>query len=999
MKTVDWCKALTVAAVFAVGVGAQTIWNGGTDAAGVDTLWFRNGTFKIKTAEELAGLAYLVNKNPGNKDMNGITITLGANIALNDISNWENWGPENEKANRWQAIGADTARAFRGTFDGAGFVISGIYIDTALNNQGLFGCVRDGTLKNVRVAASYIRGDSTCVGALVGKNIRGTIKNTFATGNVYGKDSVGGLVGFSNGTLEECYATGAVVGRSNVGGLVGANAAVVPSTGIGAVTGTGAVRTCYAVGSVSGTENVGGLVGYSFRDTIKNSYATGNVTGAAGYIGGLVGRSDGYRIINSCATGNVGSVNSSFVGGLVGLDSSAIIKNSYAAGAVSGKDNFGGLVGDISIKAAIVCGYYNDSSGASKMLGGIHKTAKDMRDTVFIQLLNAGAYALSAKKWILSMDGYPMLSNETVSESDFYACFAEGNSTQDRPLIIKTRAHLENLSAAVNCGAGLKGKYLALGGNIPLGGVVEWTPIGQRWESDADSMFKGTFDGAAFTVSGVYIDRSRPQDADSYQGLFGRIGSGGLVKNLRVTGVKIQGYYHVGGLAGLNRGTISNCYVDGQVYGIGGISGGGEVGGLVGRNDSAVITNSNTSVEINGTANMVGGLVGWNSSASRIEYCYAQSKVTGIGGEDLGGLVGRNDGSTVENSYAIGNVKGDSTNNGIGGLVGINYNAKVINCYAVGVVSGNSSLGGLVGLNWGTNNTITSCYYNRDTLEAGGSYGIAKTTIEMKNPVTYIGWNFDSCWSVAANINQGYPHIAYGIKASKPVLSAQLTGGTVGLNSAFTLSVTASVDPVNGGKLSYEWYSNKSENYDGAKKIDGVTGTSYKVPTSEIGTLYYYVIVTNTITDNGDGGIKTASITSRTAAVTVSPDISILSQEREVPSVSVQEAAAIISPVGALPVGLTVGPNPAVGHDGAVGIYRQGGRIASAALSIYDASGNIVNKLEVADPSLHGKRKVGSWNLKDADGRKVPPGTYLVKGALKTSNGNSEKISILINVR
>jgi len=45
------------------------------------------------------------------------------------------------------------------------------------------------------------------------------------------------------------------------------------------------------------------------------------------------------------------------------------------------------------------------------------------------------------------------------------------------------------------------------------------------------------------------------------------------------------------------------------------------------------------------------------------------------------------------------------------------------------------------------------------------------------------------------------------------------------------------------------------------------------------------------------------------------------------------------------------------------------------------------------------RRKVGSWDLCDKNGRIVSEGTYLVKGAVKTVDGKKEKVSLIIAVR
>jgi hypothetical protein len=99
---------------------------------------------------------------------------------------------------------------------------------------------------------------------------------------------------------------------------------------------------------------------------------------------------------------------------------------------------------------------------------------------------------------------------------------------------------------------------------------------------------------------------------------------------------------------------------------------------------------------------------------------------------------------------------------------------------------------------------------------------------------------------------------------------------------------------------------------------------------------------------------------------------------------------------------IAAGPNPIAKSAGFVNFYRVGKQVKTASLKIYDASGKTVGKIAISDKSAvqnaRSKRRVGSWNLKDAKGRPVSEGTYLVKGTVKTVGGKSEKIALLISV-
>jgi uncharacterized repeat protein (TIGR02543 family) len=101
------------------------------------------------------------------------------------------------------------------------------------------------------------------------------------------------------------------------------------------------------------------------------------------------------------------------------------------------------------------------------------------------------------------------------------------------------------------------------------------------------------------------------------------------------------------------------------------------------------------------------------------------------------------------------------------------------------------------------------------------------------------------------------------VNAAAPVINAQPQGGNYFQNR--TLSVTASV--TDGGTLSYQWYKNAANSVSGGTAIAGATNLSLAL--SDTGTYYCYVVVTNFIADNGDGGTKTAQTASSVAAVTV----------------------------------------------------------------------------------------------------------------------------------
>jgi hypothetical protein len=101
--------------------------------------------------------------------------------------------------------------------------------------------------------------------------------------------------------------------------------------------------------------------------------------------------------------------------------------------------------------------------------------------------------------------------------------------------------------------------------------------------------------------------------------------------------------------------------------------------------------------------------------------------------------------------------------------------------------------------------------------------------------------------------------------AATPVISEQPQGASYTLgDTASPLSVTATV--TDGGNLAYQWYQ-VANNTDTGTDISGATDASYTPSTATEGTVYYYVVVTNT--NNSVNGSKTAEATSNRAEIEV----------------------------------------------------------------------------------------------------------------------------------
>ena len=261
-------------------------------------------------------------------------------------------------------------------------------------------------------------------------------------------------------------------------------------------------------------------------------------------------------------------------------------------------------------------------------------------------------------------------------------------------------------------------------------------------------------------------------------GLFGNFGSYGVsrtmeIRDVELRNVDVTGGENVGGLVGYSGGgSIKNSSVTG-----GSVTGDTEVGGLVGSSGSEIMTSNAENVTVSGR-NAVGGLVG--HSLDPITNSHASGNVSGE--DDVGGLVGRND-DDITSSYATGDVTGTETDPGssMGGLVGTHwYDRTISNSYATGNVTGKTFVGGLVGMAWGGN--IQTSYATGDvtgvhietTFESDGE------TLVSVDPSGRVGGLMGS--NRGATISTSF--------ATGAVTGMHHIGGLVGENQGQTIRAT-----------------------------------------------------------------------------------------------------------------------------------------------------------------------------------------------------------------
>ena len=321
-----------------------------------------------------------------------------------------------------------------------------------------------------------------------------------------------------------------------------------------------------------------------------------------------------------------------------------------------------------------------------------------------------------------------MSGNYSVTAN--FELFSGGNGTAEDPYQIADWYYLDNVRNYLS-------SYFILTDDLDSNsiGYTELASAtaheGKGWQPIAvNDTFIGSFDGQGYEICDLFINRPD----ESQVGLFGVLGDAGTIENVGVNG-NVTGQGNVGGLVGKNEGTVSNSYATGRVIGD------NNVGGLVGQDfNGSTVTDSYATGNVTGDSN-VGGLVGWNKNGA-VNNSFATGRV--IGTSNVGGLVGKNSAASsiaaTSNSYATGPVIGDSN---IGGLVGKNDNTgSVTDSYSIGSVTGSSNVGGLVGQ--GQPEDVTSSFWDTETSGQGSSDGgTGQTTAQMKEFDTFDGVEWD----------------------------------------------------------------------------------------------------------------------------------------------------------------------------------------------------------------------------------------------------------------
>ena len=302
---------------------------------------------EINDEEELK--TFRSNVNSGNT-YEGWYIYLTKDMTLNVNEKWEPIGLYNSESTTAED---EKNTPFKGIFDGNGYEIDGIYINTTDKCQGLFGLVNNGKILNLGIGENCNISGGISTAAVAGYLINSYANNCYNKSDLTGGSYSGGVFGEINKQtkVENCYnlgdintsdlegQIGGITGQVNEGsqlyncynkGDINPNNNKINQSGgiVGRIINeNGKIQKCYNTGNVNGTKEIGGIVGLN-QGKIGDCYNTGNVNGT-GETGGIVGNNQ--KILNnSYNIGSISSTDGTVVGGIAGQNDNGSIKNTYS---------------------------------------------------------------------------------------------------------------------------------------------------------------------------------------------------------------------------------------------------------------------------------------------------------------------------------------------------------------------------------------------------------------------------------------------------------------------------------------------------------------------------------------------------------------------------------------------------------------------------------------------------------------------------------------------
>ncbi len=487
---------------------------------------------------------------------------------------------------------------------------------------------------------------------------------------------------------------------------------------------------------VKGRLNVGVVAGTPYTSSYENITVKGliKVDGMA-YVGGVFGKNVYANLTNitvDAAEGSYVKADSyenglayrTYVGGVAGFmgEGTHEVKNVTSNIDVYGTVcDVGGLVGiahegnkftNVTITGNVYLNGVDTDASSYLEVGGLAGVwMNNGRDVVFTNCSFKGEVEVTTTANIDLPNYLPYggLLGKSYNETGDGKLIIDGVNLNDKTKVfIFSKGDLVNLSNEVANGNTFAGKTVLLMNDIDLENE-EWTPIG-----NAKNKFQGNFDGQDYTISNLKITTG-----NDYVGLFG-FTTDGHIANLTIHNADVKGRVGTGALSGC---PYTTSYDNITLTGLVKVEGMSYVGGVLGRNAYANVSNITVNVE-------EGSYVKGNSVENGLAYRTYVGGVIGFMGE-----------GTHEVKNVTSNIDVYGTVCDVGGLVGIAHEGNKFtnvtitgNVYLNGVDTDASSyleVGGLAGvwINNGRDVVFTNCSFTGEVE--------VTTSVEVELPTRF----------------------------------------------------------------------------------------------------------------------------------------------------------------------------------------------------------------------------------------------------------------------
>ena len=499
-----------------------------------------DGYYELDSYEDLVWFQQYI--DAGNLEINA---RLTADIVANENLLNDKGSLNGTPSNTWTPIGRNftlAAKSYNGTLDGAGHSITGLFFyDTkGAGYYGLFAKMGRGTVKNLAIVDSYFGGvpKSNYVGTFVGEGYAVNVENCYSNAIIYASDYYGGIVGKTSvANIRNCLYAGTFR-------ILGSSIYADPIVKKNSTDNSIRVYDCYYKGDCGLTSS-----------TVATAVATNGL--ASGQVTYLLNRNQSSAVWRQNI--DIGE-----------KDSEPTLDTNHHIVFYNGN------------KYTNYCNVHSWSDGICSVCG--LKCTHNWNDGVCSicgLVCTHGKY----KNGICTYCEYGVEEPQLVGE--YYEIGNYGNLIWFQRYV---DAGNVNINAKLTSDIVANENLLDSSGNVQGTPKYNWTPIGRVYSNSSDS-YNGIFDGAGYSISGLYSNGT-----ENYCGFFGKMNKG-TIKNLSIvdsyfgksscyfvgsfvgyghsysniencySNATIVGWYYCGGIAGETKGTVSNCLYNGKIKG------------------------------------------------------------------------------------------------------------------------------------------------------------------------------------------------------------------------------------------------------------------------------------------------------------------------------------------------------------------------------------------------------------------------------------------------